>query len=128
MQYGFLEKGIRYIKPLTLKEVADMAGIHESTVSRVTANKYVQTPRGLYPLKFFFSGGIEDTSGEERSVLSIKSYLKELLENESPLNPYSDQQLADLMLKKGFKLSRRTVTKYRKEMDIPSSFKRRRLE
>jgi RNA polymerase sigma-54 factor len=127
MQYGFLEKGIRYIKPLTLKEVADMAGIHESTVSRVTANKYVQTPRGLYPLKFFFSGGIEDTSGEERSVLSIKSYLKELLENESPLNPYSDQQLADLMLKKGFKLSRRTVTKYRKEMDIPSSFKRRRL-
>jgi RNA polymerase sigma-54 factor len=87
----------------------------------------VQTPRGLYPLKFFFSGGIEDTSGEERSVLSIKSYLKELLENESPLNPYSDQQLADLMLKKGFKLSRRTVTKYRKEMDIPSSFKRRRL-
>jgi len=104
-----------------------MAGIHESTVSRVTANKYVQTPRGLYPLKFFFSGGIEDTSGEERSVLSIKSYLKELLENESPLNPYSDQQLADLMLKKGFKLSRRTVTKYRKEMDIPSSFKRRRL-
>lgn len=128
IQHGFLEKGIRYIKPLTLKEVAEMAGIHESTVSRVTANKYMQTPRGLFPLKFFFSGGIEDSSGEERSVLCIKSYLKELLENESPLTPYSDQQLAGLMLKKGFKLSRRTITKYRKEMDIPSSFKRRRLE
>jgi RNA polymerase sigma-54 factor len=128
IQHGFLEKGIRYIKPLTLKEVADRVGIHESTVSRAAANKYIQTPRGLFPLKFFFSGGIEDSSGEERSVLCIKSYLKELLENESPLTPYSDQQLADLMLKKGFKLSRRTITKYRREMDIPSSFKRRRLE
>lgn len=128
IQREFLDKGIRHIKPLTLKEVADRVGIHESTVSRATANKYMQTPRGLYPLKFFFSGAISGLSGEEHSVLCIKSHLKELLDEEAPKSPYSDQQLADLMHKKGFEISRRTITKYRKEMGIPSSFKRRRLD
>ncbi|MDO9534236.1 MAG: RNA polymerase factor sigma-54 [Bacillota bacterium] len=126
IQRPFLEKGIRSFKPLTLKDVADEIGIHESTVSRATTNKYVQTPRGLYPLKFFFCGGLGGTTGEVHSVLSIKSYLKELVEKEGSDSPYSDQQITELLGKEGIKISRRAVTKYRKEMDIPSSFKRRR--
>lgn len=128
IQRDFLDKGIRHIKPLTLKEVADRVGIHESTVSRVAMNKYMQTPRGLYPLKFFFSGAIGGASGKDHSVLCIKSYLKELLEKEEPRSPYSDQQLTNLMNNKGIEISRRTITKYRKEMGIPSSFKRRRFD
>lgn len=127
IQKEFLEKGIRYLKPLTLKEVADKIGIHESTVSRATANKYVQTPRGLYPLKFFFSSGIEGAEGEAYSVASIKSHLKELVENEDRASPYSDQKLTELLKERGIQVSRRTVTKYREEMGIPASFKRRRI-
>ena len=126
IQHPFLEKGIRSFKPLTLKDVADQVGIHESTVSRATTNKYVQTPRGIYPLKFFFCGGIGGTGGEVHSALSIKSYLKELVEKESTASPCSDQQIAELLEKEGIRISRRAVTKYRKELGIPSSFKRRR--
>ena len=127
IQKPFLEKGIRYLRPLTLKEIADIVCIHESTVSRATANKYVQTPRGLYPFKFFFSSGINGVQGECHSVLSIKSYLEELVEKEDPRSPYSDQRLAELLKTQGMKVSRRTITKYREELGIPASFKRRRV-
>lgn len=127
VQKPFLEKGIRHLRPLTLKEIADEVGIHESTVSRATANKYVQTPRGLYPLKFFFSSGINGTEGEPHSVVSIKSYLKEIVENEDPGSPHSDQRMAEMLKAQGMKVSRRTITKYREELGIPASFKRRRV-
>ncbi|HHU77043.1 MAG TPA: RNA polymerase factor sigma-54 [Firmicutes bacterium] len=127
IQRAFLEHGIHHLKPLTLKEVADYLGVHESTVSRATANKYVQTPRGLYPLKFFFSVGLCGSGGRVRSALSIKTYLKKLIDDENPTSPYSDQEIELLLKKEGINISRRTITKYRKEMDIPPSFKRRRV-
>jgi len=127
IQKPFLEKGIHFLKPLTLKDVADRIGMHESTVSRATANKYVQTPRGLYSLKFFFSSSVGGVKGEVYSALSIKALLKQLIEEEKPSSPYSDQQLKELLEKQGIQLSRRTVTKYRKELGIPASSGRRRL-
>ncbi|RJX29456.1 MAG: RNA polymerase sigma-54 factor [Dethiobacter sp.] len=127
IQKPFLEKGIYFLKPLTLKDVADKIGIHESTVSRATTNKYVQTPRGLYSLKFFFSSSIGGLKGEVYSALSIKAHLKELIEEEKHNSPYSDQQIKELLEKRGIQLSRRTITKYRKEMGIPASSQRRRI-
>ncbi|MGI5875896.1 MAG: RNA polymerase factor sigma-54 [Dethiobacteria bacterium] len=127
IQRPYFEKGIHYLKPLTLKEVADRIGIHESTVSRATTNKYVQTPRGLFSLKYFFSGGISGIRGEMHSVLSIKSHLKNLIEKEDDNSPLSDQRLVELLREWGIKISRRTVTKYREEMGISASFKRRRV-
>jgi RNA polymerase sigma-54 factor len=127
IQKPFLEKGIHFLKPLTLKDVADKIGMHESTVSRATTNKYVQTPRGLYSLKFFFSSSIGGLKGEVYSALSIKAHLKQLIEEEKHDSPYSDQQIKELLEKRGIQLSRRTITKYRKEMGIPASSQRRRL-
>jgi len=127
IQEEFLDSGIHYLKPLTLKEVAELLEMHESTVCRATANKYVQTPRGLYPLKFFFSNGLCGTEGNVYSVLSIKTYLKELIQDENPTSPYSDQKIQALLKAEGINVSRRTITKYRKEMSIPPSFKRRRV-
>ena len=114
------------LKPLTLKDVARAVDLHESTVSRATANKYIQTPRGLFPLKFFFSSGLTGVGGEDYSSHSIKSYLRELIEQEDPQNPFSDQQLTELLEEKGIFISRRTIAKYREEMSIPASYRRRR--
>ncbi len=127
VQRPFLEKGINYLRPLTLKDVAASLGIHESTVSRAIANKYVQTPRGLFPLKYFFSGSISGIEGRVYSVTSIKSLIRELIDGEDSSSPVSDQRIVELLQIRGFKVSRRTVTKYRKEMGIPASFKRRRI-
>ncbi|NLZ32016.1 MAG: RNA polymerase factor sigma-54 [Firmicutes bacterium] len=126
IQQPFLEHGIKHLKPLTLKDVARAVGVHESTVSRATANKYMQTPRGLYPLKFFFSSGLTGEGGEDYSSHSIKSYLRDLIEHEDPQNPFSDQQLTELLEAKGIFISRRTVAKYREELSIPASYRRRR--
>jgi RNA polymerase sigma-54 factor len=126
VQWPFLEEGIHSLKPLTLKDIAQKLDIHESTVSRATAGKYVQTPRGLFPLKFFFSSGVDGLLGEAHSVLSIKEYLKELVEKEDPSVPYSDRKITELLKRKGIKVSRRTVAKYRQEMNIPASTYRRR--
>lgn len=126
IQQPFLEHGIRKLKPLTLKDVAGAIGVHESTVSRAAANKYMQTPRGLFPLSYFFSSGLAGEGGEDYSSHSIKSYLRELIERESPHNPLSDQQLTDLFQGKGVSISRRTVAKYRQELSIPASYRRRR--
>jgi RNA polymerase sigma-54 factor len=127
MQRNFLEEGIKHLQPMTLKDVAEAIGMHESTVSRATANKYVQTPRGLFPFKFFFSSGVSDGQGGRCSTRVIKKMIKELIEKENPQRPYSDQKLVEALREHEVVLSRRTVAKYREEMNIPGSHKRRRL-
>lgn len=128
VQRDFFEKGIHYLKPLTLKDIADMIGVHESTVSRATNGKYVQTPRGTYELKFFFSSGIDNVSGDATSSESIKKMLKDIIDNEDSYNPYSDQKITDMFKQKGIIISRRTIAKYRDELNIPPSTRRKRYK
>jgi RNA polymerase sigma-54 factor len=126
-QREFFEKGIDHLKPLTLREVADVISMHESTVSRVTNEKYVQTPRGLLPLKFFFSSGLTTTTGEDASARSIKSQIQKLVADEPPKNPLTDQQIVELFDRKGVKIARRTVAKYRDQLGILPARMRKRL-
>ncbi len=126
LQKNFFENGLKCLKPLTLREIAERLDVHESTVSRATANKYAQTPRGVFPLKFFFPGGVETAPGEPMASSSIKCYLKEIINKENSQKPFSDEKLARILERKGISLARRTVTKYRLEMQILSSGKRRR--
>lgn len=128
IQKPFLDYGIKNLKPLTLKEVALNVGVHESTVSRATANKYIQTPRGLFPLKFFFSSGLTGLGGIDYSSHSIKTHIREIIEAEDPEKPLSDQSLAEVLQQKGISISRRTVAKYREEISIPASYKRSRAK
>lgn len=123
-QEDFLRKGIRYLHPLTLKDIADEIGVHESTVSRATANKYIQTPRGIYEFKFFFASGIKNEPGV--TTEGIKQALKDLIAGENPKAPYSDQKLSELLKAKEMEISRRTVAKYRDELGIPSTALRKR--
>lgn len=124
-QKDFFEKGQKFLKPLTLKTIADDIDMHESTVSRATNGKYVQTPRGLFELKYFFSSGIKGDSGNVAST-GVKSMIKDLIENEDIKKPLSDQKITDIFKEKNINISRRTVAKYRDELSIPSSSKRRR--
>lgn len=124
-QKEFFQTGEKALKPLTLKEVAEDINMHESTVSRATNGKYVQTPRGVYELKYFFSSGLSTRTGDVSST-SIKASIKDLIEKEDPKRPYSDQKISDILKNKGIKISRRTVAKYRGEMDIPASNLRKR--
>ncbi len=126
VQSQFFDHGIRHLKPLTLRDIADKLGIHESTVSRATANKYVQTPRGIFPLKFFFSSGVETSGGKLVASSSIKHFLRELIQDENARKPRSDQKLAELLEEIDIVISRRTVTKYREELKIPASSRRKR--
>jgi RNA polymerase sigma-54 factor len=126
-QIDFFEKGDKYLKPMVLKDVAEDIEVHESTVSRATNGKYVQTPRGLFELKYFFSSSIAKEGNEDgMASTSIKSLIKELIENENTKKPLSDQKIADELNKKGIDISRRTVAKYRDEMEIASSSLRKR--
>ena len=124
-QMEFFEKGEKGLKPLTLKEVAEDIDMHESTVSRATNGKYVQTPRGVFELKFFFTSGLSTNTGDISST-SIKSMIKDLIEVEDSKKPYSDQKISDILKSKGISISRRTVAKYRDELEIPSSTMRKR--
>jgi RNA polymerase sigma-54 factor len=126
-QREFFEKGIEYLKPLTLREVADVINMHESTVSRVTNEKYVQTPRGLLPLKFFFSSGLSTTTGEDASARSIKAQIQKLVDDEDPKDPLTDQQIVQLFAQRGVKIARRTVAKYRDQLGILPARMRKRL-
>lgn len=121
VQGDFLDKGIQYIKPLTLQEIADQVGVHEATVSRTTRGKYMQTPQGLYELKFFFSPGLRKDDGEEQSAKSIQSMVKKLIDGEDKHKPLSDQKIADTLKEQGINVARRTVTKYREALRIPST-------
>lgn len=123
-QEAFLRAGIRHLKPLTLRDIAEDVGVHESTVSRATSNKYIQTPRGTFEFKFFFATGI----GTERPVSTevVKQALRELILAEDEKHPLSDQKLAELLMARGMEISRRTVAKYRDELGIPAAAVRRR--
>ncbi|WP_242631612.1 RNA polymerase factor sigma-54 [Sedimentibacter sp. zth1] len=127
-QKDFFEFGIEALRPLVLKDVAEDISVHESTVSRATNGKYVQTPRGIFELKYFFSSSVKDDNGGDGvSSLSVKSQIKELIDNENTSKPLSDQKIADILENKGINISRRTVAKYRDEMRIPASSMRRRF-
>jgi len=126
-QRDFFEKGIEYLKPLTLREVADVISMHESTVSRVTNEKYVQTPRGLLPLKFFFSSGLTTTTGEDASARSIKAQIQKMVDDENPKDPLTDQQIVQMFEQRGVKIARRTVAKYRDQLGILPARMRKRL-
>ena len=125
-QKDFLDHGTKYLKTLTLKQVADDLGIHESTISRAINGKYMQTPRGVFEIKYFFSSGVTGSDGEGVSSNSIKSMIKDIIDGEDPKNPYSDQDMVKLLSDRGIEISRRTVAKYREGLNILSSSKRRR--
>ncbi len=117
-QKDFLEKGIEHLHPLTLRNIAEVVGMHESTIARVTTQKYVETPRGIFELKFFFSSGLETDSGEDASSRSIKELITQMIEAEEPKKPLSDQKIADMLRDKGIQIARRTVAKYREQLKI----------
>ncbi len=125
-QYDFFEKGIEYLKPMILRDVADEVQMHESTISRVTSNKYVHTPRGLFELKFFFNSGIRRSESEDIASESVKQTIKKIIESEDPSKPYSDQKIVELLKDNGVVIARRTVTKYREMLRILSSSKRKK--
>jgi len=126
-QREFFDKGIEHLKPMVLRDVAEDIQMHESTVSRVTTNKYVQTPQGLFELKFFFNSGINTSDGDAVASESVKSKIKEIVAGENPKKPLSDQKIVDLLLKQEIDIARRTVTKYREMLGIGSSTERKRL-
>jgi RNA polymerase sigma-54 factor len=126
-QREFFEKGVEYLKPLTLREVADVINMHESTVSRVTNEKYVQTPRGLLPLKFFFSSGLATTTGEDASARAIRAQIQKMVADEDAKNPLTDQQIVEMFAQRGVKIARRTVAKYRDQLSILPARMRKRL-
>ena len=126
-QRDFFEKGIEYLKPLTLREVAEVINMHESTVSRVTNEKYVQTPRGVLPLKFFFSSALATASGEDASARSIRAKLQKMVGEEDSGKPLTDQQIVHLFQEQGIQIARRTVAKYRDQLGILPARMRKRV-
>jgi len=124
-QQEFLDKGPEYIHPLKMQQIADRVGVHVTTVSRAVDEKWIQTPRGLFPLKRFFGGGTQSSSGEEVAWDTIRIKLQELIDKEDKSDPLSDDALVDALAEQGITLARRTITKYRKQMRIPSSRQRR---
>lgn len=126
-QKEFLDKGVSYLKPLILRDVAEDIGMHESTVSRVTSGKYVHTPQGIYELKFFFNSSISTTYGDDVSSEAVKQALRQLIAAEDPKKPVSDQKLVGLLKTKGIRIARRTVAKYREELGVASSNKRKQV-
>jgi len=126
-QREFLDKGIQYLKPLVLRDVAEDIQMHESTISRVTHNKYVHTPQGIYELKFFFNAGITSTEGEAMASESVKNLVREIIAKEDPKKPYSDEKLVRILQGMNIHIARRTVSKYREMMRILSSNERRKI-
>ena len=124
-QRDFFDRGLPYLKPLALRDVGEDIGMHESTISRVTTNKYIQTPQGLYELKWFFHSGIASTNGDVVSSVSVKKTIQDLVAGEDPGKPYSDQDIAKTLHAKGLTIARRTVAKYREELGILPSHQRR---
>lgn len=128
-QDGFLNYGVRYLRPLNLRTVADVIGMHESTVSRVTSNKYIATPRGLFELKYFFTAAIASVNGAEaHSAEAVRDRIREMIDGESPDAILSDDRIVALLSDDGVNIARRTVAKYREAMHIPSSVERRRIK
>lgn len=126
-QYDFLENGVEHLKPLTMQQVADKLGLHETTISRAIANKYLKTPDGTYEFKFFFSGGYQNDDGEEISSRGIKEKIKDLIAAEDKAKPLSDNKISNLLKEDGLNVARRTVAKYREQMNIPATNLRRQF-
>lgn len=125
-QQGFFARGEEAMQPLLLKDVAAVVDLHESTVSRVTANKYMHTPRGTVPLKYFFSQPLG--AGDGTSTVAVRAMIRKLIKSENPVQPLSDRRIVDRLNDKGIRVARRTVTKYREAMRIPASYARKSLE
>ena len=124
-QYDFLEKGIDFLKPMMIKEVAEEIGVHPSTVSRAVASKYAHTPQGVFELRYFFSESVQGPEGGNTSLLILKRRVKKLIEEEDPGRPLTDEQLTRILQSQGIQVTRRTVAKYREDMRIPSTHQRR---
>ena len=124
-QQDFLERGVEGLRPMMIKEVAEEIGVHPSTVSRAVANKYVHTPQGVYELRFFFSEGGSGTEGADLPLVLLKRRVKKLIEEEDPKKPLTDDAIAEELVRQGIKITRRTVAKYREDMQIPSTHQRR---
>ena len=125
-QRDFLDKGIEYLRPLTLLEIAQEIGVHESTVGRVVANKFILTPRGTFSLKYFFHKSLHGDAGEEISTLRIKDRIRQLVESEDKSRPLSDMEVEEVLRRENFRLARRTVAKYRQQLGLPPSHIRKR--
>ena len=125
-QRDFFDSGVFHLKPLTLQDIASKIGMHESTVSRVTSGKYVQTPRGVFELKYFFSSGLDTQGGDEISAKSAKAIIARMIEGEDKHDPVSDQKLMDMLRAQGLDIARRTVAKYREQLNIPNARFRKR--
>ena len=126
-QLAFFEGGIAHLKPLILRDVAEDISMHESTISRVATNKYVHTPQGLFELKFFFNAGIHRSDGDDMASIAVKRTIRDVCGKEDPKSPYSDQQIVTLLSRSGISIARRTVAKYRDQLGLLSSSKRRQL-
>ncbi len=126
-QREFFDRGINHLKPLILRDVAEDISMHESTISRVTTNKYVHTPQGIFELKFFFNSGINRTDGDEIASESVKSKIKDIISKENVKKPFSDQKLVEMLREQNIEIARRTVAKYREQLGILSSSKRKQL-
>jgi RNA polymerase sigma-54 factor len=126
-QREFLDQGIDRLRPMVLRDVAEDIGMHESTVSRVVSNKYIHTPRGLFPMKFFFHSGIDREYGDNISSLTVKRKIEQLIQAEDPKRPLSDSELMRILNREGIQIARRTVAKYRDELNIPSSTDRKQI-
>jgi len=127
-QKDFLDYGPSKIKPLTLKDISQVVQMHESTISRAVTNKYMITPRGLFEMKYFFHSGLENEQGEEVSSLVIKSKIQEIIQQEPQKKPYSDSKIVQLLRRQGIIISRRTIAKYRDELNIPASHIRKNIK
>ena len=126
-QRDFFDKGIAHLKPLILRDVAEDISMHESTISRVTTNKYVHTPQGIFELKFFFNSGISRTDGDEVASEAVKTKIKQIIAAENSRHPHSDQKIVELLKDQGIDIARRTVAKYREQLGILSSSKRKQV-
>ena len=127
-QIDFFRLGVGYVKPLTLKDIAERLNMHESTISRITTNKYVQTSWGVLELKWFFSSGVKSQSGNMESSKKIHDIIKNLIKEEDEKNPLSDQEIVEIMEKRGIEIARRTVAKYRKILKILPANRRKRIK
>jgi RNA polymerase sigma-54 factor len=127
-QVSFLEHGDEAMKPMVLRDIAEEIGMHESTISRVTTNKYMHTPRGIFEFKYFFSSHLSSASGEDQSSTSVRAKIRKLISTENPAKPLSDSKITNLLKDEGISVARRTVAKYREAMNISSSSDRRNRE
>ena len=126
-QWDFFEKGISYLKPMVLRDVAEDIGMHESTISRVTTNKYAHTPRGIFELKYFFNSSIHRFNGEAIASASVQDKIRQIIESEDPKRPYSDDKISQLLKEENISIARRTVAKYREIMRVLPSNKRKQF-